>query len=637
MGGFKKLFFVLLILIVAIAVFSYFRPRVISDLILGNEMTISLSADNKNLDLINGDSGSINFDFSVIINSFCKVKCDSQILDLSKDVIIEKERFDIAPLKSKSYGIDLLADQTGRGKSFYRFEVTCNAEKSWICRGDSMTRSRSLLIVMNRNMSQFEEQENIILQRRATSILEDLHQINLTASEIMVVSQRFNFLEFKNVSRDISESAEAYISLSSAFEDLWRQQKYELLNDEVANMELSVNSLQNELNVVKNNFNSKIALYNQLATILEEIRSKLDDIYNGTENATNFVIRFNKILDNTTGDVSGRTVSANSLNDDIDEINLSDSFSDIAVTSKVLNKIVFNYSKYDKSLIVLDLGNSSSKCCLFGKCMDCCENCVSDKDKYPVILLHGHDFSRDASAEYSLDALDWLQQKLEGHGFLNAGSLLVSDISLGAGSLAGPWPVTVKSSYYFDIYSGMNSKGVIETKTDNIDTYAIRLKDIIEVTKKKTNKDKVNLVAHSMGGLVVRRYLQIFGSDSVDKVIFIAVPNHGIDGDILKYCYLFGEKKECSDLDSTSLLMNKINNEAPKIQIYNIFGRGCAMGEDTGDGIVKSSSAYLEGAENVVVNGSCGQSNFEYLHLSILNFDKHQEVYDLVANYLKSE
>ncbi len=56
---------------------------------------------------------------------------------------------------------------------------------------------------------------------------------------------------------------------------------------------------------------------------------------------------------------------------------------------------------------------------------------------------------------------------------------------------------------------------------------ANNLKDKIEQIKNQTGKEKINIIAHSMGGLIVKKYLQKYGSSSIDKFIDIATPHLG--------------------------------------------------------------------------------------------------------------
>ena len=114
----------------------------------------------------------------------------------------------------------------------------------------------------------------------------------------------------------------------------------------------------------------------------------------------------------------------------------------------------------------------------------------------------------------------------------------------------------------------------------------------------------------------------------------IAAPNKGIDESILDYCYVLGSKLECRDMDENSLFINKLNYDAfPTVKTYNIIGQGCAMDGETGDGIVRISSAKLDNAENYYVNGSC--SGISFLHENILNPENYPEAYRIISESLK--
>jgi len=53
------------------------------------------------------------------------------------------------------------------------------------------------------------------------------------------------------------------------------------------------------------------------------------------------------------------------------------------------------------------------------------------------------------------------------------------------------------------------------------------LKDKIEEVLEQTGKEKVNIIAHSMGGLVVKDYIDRFGTSTLDHFIDIATPHLG--------------------------------------------------------------------------------------------------------------
>ncbi|MBN2454661.1 alpha/beta fold hydrolase [Candidatus Woesearchaeota archaeon] len=286
----------------------------------------------------------------------------------------------------------------------------------------------------------------------------------------------------------------------------------------------------------------------------------------------------------------------------------------------------------------VQLGEPKPQCCVFGKCEDCCEGeeCRDDPSTYPVILLHGHALSKETSAEYSLDSLDKIQHMLEEDGYLNAGA-----ISSYRESTQGIWgkikvPIAIRASYYFDAFSTEEEYVIVQTKSENIDTYAVRLKDIVDRVKYMTGKPKVNIIAHSMGGLVSRRYIQVFGSEDVEKLIMIGTPNKGIVGNIADYCPLTGEKLECRDMNKGSVFLQKLNSgEKPDIPMVNIVGTGCLMGESMGDGIVLEENVVMEEARNYFFEGSC--KTLEPLHQDLKDTEKYPEVYKIIIDELREK
>lgn len=230
--------------------------------------------------------------------------------------------------------------------------------------------------------------------------------------------------------------------------------------------------------------------------------------------------------------------------------------------------------------------------------------------------------------------------QLQEDGYLNAG--IVSLYSRNEPLQEGIWglsgkPVTVKVSYYYDAFRKDDKYIVVPTKSENIDTYALRLKDLIDIVKERTNKPKVNIIAHSMGGLVARRYIQIFGEEDIDKLVLITTPNKGISGLISDYCGLIGENRECQDMQKNSLFISKLNDpskQPTKVKLYTITGNGCEMKLGDGDGIVLHESAMLENAKNYDINGTCGGLFGGVLHTEILNIEKYPQTYDAVRKIL---
>ena len=295
------------------------------------------------------------------------------------------------------------------------------------------------------------------------------------------------------------------------------------------------------------------------------------------------------------------------------------------------------------SRISIELTPNYPVCCVFGECKRCCtqEECKSDPSLYPVLILHGHSFNKDNSPEFSLDAFNKIQSKLQQEGYISTGTITpisdYSEIKKGEWGLPSK-PIIAKGSYYLVSYYNIGGYSIATQKSESIETYAIRLKEIIDLLKFRTGKDKVNIIAHSMGSLAARSYLQIFGDDSVDKLIIISSPNNGISGKISDYCPILGEKKECNEMSAESIFIKKLNDplKIPKnVKIYNLIGVGCDMDGSTGDGVVTKQNAELGYAENFYINGSC--SGVELLHTQILDIGKYPEVYEIVKSVLKGE
>jgi len=293
--------------------------------------------------------------------------------------------------------------------------------------------------------------------------------------------------------------------------------------------------------------------------------------------------------------------------------------------------------------ISIELSENYAVCCVFGECKRCCtdEECKNDKALYPILFLHGHSFNKGNSPDYSLDAFNKIQTKLQEEGYVSLGTITpisdFSEIKKGEWGLSSK-PISVKGSYYLVSYYNLSSYTFTTQKSENIETYAIRLKELIELLKFRTDKDKVIIVAHSMGGLVSRSYMQIFGDEDIEKLILIAVPNKGISGQVSNYCPVLGERKECEDMSENSIFIRKINdpNKIPKnVKVYNIIGSGCEMDDKNGDGVVVKENARLDYAKNYYINGTC--EGFEVLHTDILDIDDYEEAYEIISNVLKEK
>ncbi|TSC75925.1 MAG: Uncharacterized protein G01um101430_95 [Parcubacteria group bacterium Gr01-1014_30] len=86
-----------------------------------------------------------------------------------------------------------------------------------------------------------------------------------------------------------------------------------------------------------------------------------------------------------------------------------------------------------------------------------------------------------------------------------------------------------------------------------LDLYSAKdlLKQKIDDIKLQTGSQKVDVIAHSMGGLLTKAYIETYGEDSIDKLIFIGTPHLGAPkaGKVL----LKGDRFNIPWLDSTRI------------------------------------------------------------------------------------
>ncbi|MBU1974870.1 MAG: alpha/beta hydrolase, partial [Nanoarchaeota archaeon] len=277
----------------------------------------------------------------------------------------------------------------------------------------------------------------------------------------------------------------------------------------------------------------------------------------------------------------------------------------------------------------ISLPENHPVCCALGDCRPCCdEGCIPP---HPIIFLHGHSFNKGTSPQLSMNSFAELQENMD--FFINGGELDLNSESEDWGR--SNTPITVRASYYYVTNYDIVGMDVSVQKEERIENYAIRLREAIQSLKQKTQADKVNIVAHSMGGLVVREYLSLFGDLDTAKIILINTPNKGVSGRTSQLCSIVGSKRECEDLEAGSVFLNKLNSKELVGDIYAIRSTGCDMDGVQGDGIVFEDSAKLEGAKNYVINGTCTDTLNSNLHTQILNPNLYPELLDLILEILE--
>lgn len=264
--------------------------------------------------------------------------------------------------------------------------------------------------------------------------------------------------------------------------------------------------------------------------------------------------------------------------------------------------------EFNRPLDIKKISQPIQKCCFFGKC----RQCGTDK-KNPVVLLHGHSFNQKNSAYQSTDIFNLLESRLVSEGYVSLG--IWKPYSEHKNVIQEN--VIFKPTYYITTYIDALGTNTIQSNDESIEEYAKRLKDIIDNIKLITGSDKVDVVAHSMGGLVARRYIQEYGPDNIDNLILIGTPNNGITDRVYNVCKIFGNEKECDEMHQGSEFMKSLNKSYPMPNTYLIIGKGCYMQGKDGDGVVTIDSSKLEKYKTYYIEGNCTSTSF--LHNSMLN------------------
>jgi hypothetical protein len=385
----------------------------------------------------------------------------------------------------------------------------------------------------------------------------------------------------------------------------------------------------NELNIFK------IKYYNQIYEIQNNYSSVLNILknisYNDTNQNNSFNIFFPYITLNNTPEL---LILKNNLCK-IENFNLND-YPSILDYDFSINNITLKQVNYTKQNITL-LQELKEICCFNSICEKCYPK-NKTKENYPILFIHGHSFNKQDTPEFSMNSLNELMTALEDLGFINTGQLDLTNQN----NINDDWakfnkPVITKATFYYITYVDLGINLIQVHKSEKIENYALRLNEIINILLAKTNKDKVIIVSHSMGGLVSREYISIFGDEKINKLIMIGTPNHGVSGKIKTNCAITGAKKECEDLAENSIFLRRLNNNPmPKnTKFYTISGIGCVMDNNLdGDGIVTLNSSILPNAKSYIINGTCRDIFKTSLHGDLLKPSLYPQTVEILKEIL---
>lgn len=641
--------FLVIVGIIAIIILGY-KAYAYTKFLLGYDLTIRLSADKNDFEMMNGQSEDVTFTLEKISKIFCSTECSYQFLDLSTGELLDEDQVQVLPGLNPAWTQEITAPETGEGQKVYAFDISCNNKASSICKSDEIPVKRRTLITLEYSLSQeqkeLKDKAEIILGRSYPEFLSINSTFNSISSQAAMLN--VSFLIDKEQYNETNSLLTQFGKTITEYESLWKAQDYESITEE-DEFNQSVMSLNESLYELIEDTEKNQDEYNSIIDSLLEIEQNISYAKTLSLNESDAEELGVLIAEaNIKTQDFLRSISLDEKKDIAESINISrisefknqteNETGDYVNETFNLNitKVNINFSVISENTS-FNLPEPEKKCCLNNICGKC-----EIQSKYPILLIHGHNFNDDISADNSINIFDDLQPELEKAGYLNAGELYLYEPVREKSSVLGTInkPVAVRASYYFDFLEKPEGYQSVQIKSENIDTYAIRLRDIIDDLKYETGSDKIIIISHSMGGLVARRYLQIFGNESVDRMILISSPNGGVTGKISTYCDIFGASLECRDMDSESLFINKLNNQASdSVKILNIVGSGCKMDLGEGDGIVLLNNSVLSSKSyeksfvtDKIIYGNCTSTNF--VHNNILDIKEHPELLSLIKDFL---
>jgi len=684
-------FVILLIIVLLVLVREYSEFR-----FLVGEGLVLRSTINPLFVLREGETANISVTVNTNNDLFCKSFCEYSLVNLEDNSIAENGSALLVPNEALNFEYEYFDKNKKEGQTLFVFETTCSNLKSLLCVRQTGSATLTNLIVVNYELSEEEKTLKEEARIRLISLLNRTVELDFQSQEIKAKSQALslqyndddlvsyfekieeikilwnnkNYLGVKDKLDTLGNfSLEPYYFILDDFDELNKtSEELKLINSELKKIEKNSFALRNE--TIMTMFGDSVEIYNEANNyilgdfnkskgLVSQINiSELVYVYNNFEDS--MIFRVKDAVSEQYGvscdlgsELCGSEYYHGSWNDFclfvsnndevwtdlILEINQSFCYDIDYPRIKKLNEFVYEFEF--KPRILESISDNFPECCVFNECEPCCTDCSDNPGSYPVIFVHGHAFNKESAPDYSLGHnFIALQDQLQKDGFINAGILTpgssVGEVDYGEWGRSGR-PVTVRLTYYYNFYQGEDGFVAVPQKNENIETYSIRLREFIKLVKFRTGKNRVILVAHSMGGLVARSYVDLFGGQDVYKMILLATPNRGIDAHIASLCPVFGEEKECNDMKEGSVFLNKLNTQKEDVDIYVVTATGCEMKYGVGDGIVLEENVPLDYATNFVVQGECNDLLKNDLHSAILDPAKYPEVYDILKKILKEE
>lgn len=652
---------------------------------VGEDLSLFLKASTDTLEVTHGQEGSFSFTLSARNLALCTAYCSWNVTDGASGAFIAYGEGELEGALEQN--ISVVGAAKGRSVVPYQVQVSCQNTVTRTCKSRGFTRQAASITLVRVGDSQTEAEARALVEQEAPAFLEQLRTLLAALNGIAAVDDPRIMIRF--AARDEARAAHEQLTQlrnAAAADDplaaakllafpqapslqaytaavATEQQlivRYQQLNRTLAQELFMVLPEQetHALNQSITELNSALSRFN--VTNFTELEQRIDVVAYLLQPQPQLAIaKANAAIDVLNAQQLALCVQQNLTCTPQAQIFFSnESIRALAVACIDLQNVTqptnettafiaanctwqrANFAPVPSPLLPVDprvdeallpIQFPEPQCCSLGVCAACVE-----QQRYPVLFVHGHSFVDSTTPEDNLNAFTRMAFALQKNNYLYAGHVFpredLNDVSFGDYKML-PSGTSFTTTYFYNSYPEEGKTVFVAIKNDNLETYALRLREAISVVKQRTGADKVVIVSHSMGGLVSRRYLQIFGEQDVSALVMIGTPNHGTSGTTQHLCAFFGDADACADMRQGSLFLTKLNNgKQPTIPLYTIAGR--CKGKTT-DGVIEVASVYLSGANNTVIDSDCTDGNL--FHSVLLYPEITPQVFGIVQNVISQQ
>ena len=278
----KKRFmkFLIRFILIVIIIFLGFKLYLYIKFLIGNDLVIQLNSDYRDIFLVYGQSKVIDFKISKVTSPFCKTECEYLFFDVSNNVILNSQKFNLGQASQKKEEI-FFQNKLGNGQEMYRFGLTYKNIKTSLCSTDELPVSKDILITIEYGPNQQQQDLAKNLSAKIYFIYNETSQINSTLNYFQSRLNEFNqtlsiddnFTNLINISQEI-------INNFSIVNSLWRKGDYNAVNKSLEKIVENENELLSNFIYVNKSIYSKINQYNDIVNSIKLYYQNLSTLSN---------------------------------------------------------------------------------------------------------------------------------------------------------------------------------------------------------------------------------------------------------------------------------------------------------------------------------------------------------------------